>query len=120
MTPFRNIQNTQRADLGQGQIEAQNNWHQHNGNTIPLHRIPRVNNMGPLLEVTAIGHKDEVDQELEHFATGAKTILAVFLMTLILIVGVLIVWNLKNALGIDIFPGEHHDLIDQANHVFGI
>lgn len=82
-------------------------------------RVPRVNALDPLMEVGA-QRIDEVDEAVDQFAFHAKTILTVFLLTVMIIVGILVIWNTKNALGIDIFPGEHHDLIDKANAAIGI
>lgn len=115
-----NIPQVQKADLPLGRVEQTTNWHRINGQGVPLRRVPRVNELGPLVESTVYGHKDKVDEAVEHYAFHAKTVLAVFLLTMILIIGVLVAWNLKNALGIDLFPGAHHDFIDQANAAFGI
>lgn len=115
-----NTPQIQKAVFPLGRVETNTNWHRLNGQAVPLKRVPRVNDLGPLVETTTCGRKDSIDEAVDHYAFHAKTVLAVFLLTMILIIGILVAWNLKNALGIDLFPGVHHDFIDQANAAFGI
>ena len=86
---------------------------------VPLQRVARVNELEPLVDAVP-QERDHVDEVLDKFTFGAKTLLLVFLGTVVLLMAIWGTWNLKNALKIDLMAGPHHEMIDEVNEAFGI
>ena len=79
-------------------------------------RIARVSELEPI----KVEHTDAIDQVLDRFAFSVKTLLTIFIFTVILLFSIWATWNLKNSLKIDIVNGPHHETIDELNNTFGI
>jgi len=82
-------------------------------------RIAVVNELEPV-KVDSTFNKDVVDGALDKVTFATKTIVGVFLFTMLIMIGIWATWNLKNALHIDLRRGRHHELIDEVNDAFGI
>ena len=79
-------------------------------------RIARVIELEPI----KVEHTDAIDQVLDRFSFSVKTLLTIFIFTIILLFSIWATWNLKNSLKIDIVNGPHHETIDELNNAFGI
>jgi len=82
-------------------------------------RIAVVNELEPV-KVDSTFNKDVVDDALDKVTFATKTLVGVFLFTILIMIGIWATWNLKNALHIDLRRGRHHELIDEVNDAFGI
>ena len=82
-------------------------------------RTAVVNELEPI-KVDNTFNKDAVDEALDKVTFTTKTLMAVFLFTMLIMIGIWATWNLKNALHIDLRRGRHHELIDEVNDAFGI
>lgn len=72
------------------------------------------------IKVDSTFNKDVVDEALDKVTFTTKTLMGVFLFTMLIMIGIWATWNLKNALHIDLRRGRHHELIDEVNDAFGI
>ena len=81
--------------------------------------MSRVKALQPLFDAVP-QERDHVDEVLDKFTFGAKTLLVVFLGTVMLLLAIWGTWNLKNYLKIDLMAGPHHEMIDEVNEAFGI
>ena len=79
-------------------------------------RVAKVKDLEPIV----VSQQDTVDKAIDKFMFSAKSLLALFVLTLTILMGIWGAWNLKNNLHIDLMSGGHHDTIDQVNEVFGI
>lgn len=50
----------------------------------------------------------------------ARVLLVGGMLGLNAFLGLILLWNFKNALGIDLFDGPHHEIIDVINQIIGI
>ena len=66
-------------------------------------RIARVSELEPI----KVEHTDAIDQVLDSFAFSVKTLLTIFIFTVVLLFSIWATWNLKNSLKIDIVNGPH-------------
>ncbi len=82
-------------------------------------RTAVVNELEPI-KVDNTFNKDAVDEALDTVTFTTKTLMGVFLFTMLIMIGIWATWNLKNALHIDLRRGRHHELIDEVNDAFGI
>lgn len=82
-------------------------------------RTAVVNELEPI-KVDNTFNKDAVDDALDKVTFTTKTLMGVFLFTMLIMIGIWATWNLKNALHIDLRRGRHHELIDEVNDAFGI
>lgn len=82
-------------------------------------RTAVVNELEPI-KVDNTFNKDAVDEALDKVTFTTKTLMGVFLFTMLIMIGIWATWNLKNALHIDLRRGRHHELIDEVNDAFGI
>jgi len=82
-------------------------------------RTAVVNELEPI-KVDSTFNKDAVDEALDKVTFTTKTLMGVFLFTILIMIGIWATWNLKNALHIDLRRGRHHELIDEVNDAFGI
>ena len=85
----------------------------------PLQRVARVNDLEPILS-NKEGISDPVEEAIDKFSFSVQTLVVVFLLTMLLIIGVWVIWNVKNALHIDLMSGPHHGLIDEINKSLGL
>ena len=82
-------------------------------------RIAVVNELEPI-KVDSTFNKDVVDDALDKVTFATKTLVGVFLFTMLIMIGIWATWNLKNALHIDLRRGRHHVLIDNVNDALSI
>ena len=90
-----------------------------NSHRTPLQRIARVNDLDPVLPHKE-GISDPVEEAINKFSFSVQTLVVVFLLTMLWIIGVWVIWNVKNTLHIDLMSGSHHGLIDEINKSLGL
>jgi len=79
-------------------------------------RVAKVKDLEPVV----VSQQDAVDKAIDKFMFSAKSLLALFVLTLTILMGIWGTWNLKNTLKIDLMAGPHHEMIDEVNQAFGI
>ena len=78
-----------------------------------------MNDLDPVL-CQKEGISDPVEEAIDKFSFSVQTLVVVFLLTMLLIIGIWVIWNVKNTLHIDLKSGPHHGLIDEINKSLGL